>query len=129
MARLHHLGTQGGGGTQMWGQLALLPLAQQSHLILAGDDCAILSFFSNLLCTWSKLTILRPHLMKQINLENGYPVSPAARASCDGPLMLPLAAPLSLLGGQLWSLRGLLGLLTSGLGPVRSQELRLLPSL
>lgn len=66
--------------------------SQQSHLTLAGDDCGILFFFSSLSCTWSKLTVLRPHLMKQINLENGSPISPAARASCDGPLMPPLAA-------------------------------------
>ena len=55
--------------------------------------------------------------MKQINLENGYPVSPAARASCDGPLMLPLAAPLSLLGGQLWSLLGSTGTSNVWAGP------------
>ena len=36
------------------------------------DDHGILFFFlPNLLCAWSQLTILRPHLMKQIKLENG----------------------------------------------------------
>lgn len=49
------------------------------------DDHGILFFFlPSLLCTWSQLTILRPHLMKQIKLENGSLVSPAARAACDG---------------------------------------------
>ena len=45
--------------------------------------------------------------MKQINLEKGSPVSLAAGASREGPLMPPLAAPLSLLGSQLWRLWGL----------------------
>lgn len=44
--------------------------------------------------------------MKQINLEKGSPVSLAAQASCEGLLMPPLAAPLSLLGGRLWRLGG-----------------------
>ena len=44
--------------------------------------------------------------MKQIHLEKGSPVSLAAQASCEGLLMPPLAAPLSLLGGRLWRLGG-----------------------
>lgn len=93
-----------GWHSEMWEWLALLPLAQQRHLTLAGEDRGILFLFSNLLCTWNKLTVLRPCLMKQINLENGSPVSLVTRASADGPLVPPLASPLSLLGGQLWRL-------------------------
>lgn len=77
----------------MWGWPVLLSLTQGSHLTLAGDDHGISFFFlSNLLCTWSKLTILRPHLTKQINLENSSPVSSDTQASCDGTLMPPLAS-------------------------------------